>query len=53
MISEPVVQNINSENFSYSFGIGGILGFGIKYPSLEVEMSAAEEGGSIVIGKLK
>lgn len=49
----PAIRNDKPEIISYSIGIGQFLAFTVDYPSLEIKISKAEEGGFTVIGKLK
>jgi hypothetical protein len=49
----PAIRNDKPEIISYSIGIGQFLALTIDYPSLEIKISKAEEGGFTVIGKLK
>lgn len=49
----PSIQNTSSEKIIYLFGIGGVLGFNIDYPSFQIKISKAEEGETTIIGTLK
>lgn len=51
--SQIDIPDLIVDSTSYSMRMGRFLAFTIKYPSLEIETSKAEEGGSVVIGKLK
>lgn len=50
-ISGPSIRN--NDYSKYYIGIGRFLIFTINYPSLQLEVSKAEEGSSTVIGVLK
>ncbi len=50
-ISGPAIRN--NDNSKYYLGVGRFVIFTINYPSLQIEVSKAEEGSFIVIGVLK
>lgn len=52
LIEESVLRG-DLGTLQYVLGMGRLINFVIKYPSLEIAVSKAEEGGVIVIGSLK
>lgn len=50
-ISGPAIRD--DDYSKYYIGVGRFLVFSISYPSLQIELSKAEEGTSTVIGVLK